>query len=117
MAQKAALVAAEQALAEARDVTAAERARCALALAKKSLKAAEADLASVDARIAADTARYAQPPLPDAVGQEPDRRPPRPQAGGCSKPRPPLLRGRTGTTSRPRRDGQATGRAPRASRP
>jgi Protein of unknown function (DUF1549)/Protein of unknown function (DUF1553)/Planctomycete cytochrome C len=66
-AQKAALAAAERALANARDPAVAEKARQAVALAKKSLKAAQADRAALDARIAADVARYASPPRADAA--------------------------------------------------
>jgi len=67
LAQKAALIAGERALADARDATTAEKAQYAVALAKKGLRAAEADLAAVNARIAADTAQYARPPRPDAA--------------------------------------------------
>ncbi|MFI5456343.1 MAG: DUF1553 domain-containing protein [Isosphaerales bacterium] len=67
LAQKAALIAGERALADARDATTALKAQYAVALAKKGVRAAEADLAALNARIAADTARYARPPRPDAA--------------------------------------------------
>jgi hypothetical protein len=66
LAQKAAVIAAEKALAGARDESAAEQAQWALAEAKKGQKAADAELAAVQAAIAADAARYAEPARPEA---------------------------------------------------